>query len=40
MTLVANYQGQTHRHSYKPDITFAFFFQLGRKKKHLEQIHL
>ena len=33
MTLVDNYQGQIHRHSYKPDIHFAFYFQLGTKKK-------
>ena len=34
MTLVDNYQGQIHRHSYKPDINFALYFQLGTKKKN------
>ena len=33
MTLVDNYQGHINRHSYKPDINFAFYFQLGTKKK-------
>ena len=33
MTLVDNYQGQIHRHSCKPDMNFAFYFQLGTKKK-------
>ena len=36
MTLIDNYQGHIHRHSYKPDINFAFYFQLGTKKrKHM-----
>ena len=33
MTLVDNYQGHANRHSYETDINFAFYFQLGTKKK-------
>ena len=33
MTMVDNCQGHIHRHSNKPGITFAFFLQLGRKKR-------
>ena len=41
MTLVDNYQGHINRQSYKPDINFAFYFQLGtKKKKHFVQIDL
>ena len=34
MTLVDNYQGQIHRHSYKPDINFAFLFSAWNEKKN------